>query len=123
VAEDLALENILGQLDEEQDQDNLLQIVGPSDYQVAASATDQQVTFPSGVTKLRFIAVMKVDSAAGVQLTFDNSANDPILVSPPTGTGLEGQMVLTTNATALYLDNPSSTAAVNLTLLMGFANA
>jgi len=123
VAEDLALENVLGQFSEEQDQDNLLLVSGPFDYELAAAATDVQIAFPGGVTNLRFLAVMKVTVATGLQITFDNSANDPFLISAPSGTGLEGQLVITTNASSLYIDNPSATTAVGFTMLMGFANS
>jgi hypothetical protein len=123
VAEDLALENILGQFSEEQDQDGLIQVSGPFDIEVAASVTDQQFIFPTGVTNLRFIAIMKVTVSTGIQITLDSAANDPFLVAPPTGTSLEGQLVMTTNATALYFDNPSSTTAVGFTALLGFANS
>lgn len=123
VSEDLAGERLLGQFDEEQNQDNLLKTVGPFDIQVGAGVTGQQVVFPGGVTTLRFLAIMKVDNENGVQVIFDNPANDPVLVKPPTGTSMEGQLVVTTSATALYLDNPDSAAAVNLSVMMGFANS
>jgi len=118
---DLAGENILGRFDEEQDSDNLLWTTGPEDMTVPAAAAATQIQFPIGATKLRFIAIMKVSALAGVNVIFNNPANDPILVSPPTGTGMEGQFFMTTNATALYVSNPSTTAEVSFSIMTGYA--
>lgn len=123
VSSDLAGEHVLGKFDEEQDSDNLLQTVGPFDINLAAAASGQQVNFPGGATTLRFLSIMKVDNENGVQVHFDGAANDPVLIKPPTGTGLEGQFFVTTSATSLYISNPDSTADVNLSLMMGLANS
>jgi len=121
VAEDLALENILGQFDEEQDSDNLVQLVGPVDITLPAGATGTQFNFPTGATVLRFLAIMGVDNSNGVEVLMDNAANYQFLVKPPIGSGMDGQLVATVSATALYFDNPDATSSVSFQLLAGFA--
>jgi len=122
VATDLALEHIRGQFNTEQNQDNLIKTVGPLDMQVGAGVSDLEVSFPGGVTTLRFLAIMDVDAPDGVQVLLNGATTDPLVVKPGTGTGLTGELVVTTTATSLHLTNPSSTTDVNLSLLMGFAN-
>lgn len=122
VATDLALEHIRGQFSTEQNQDNLIKTVGPLDFQVGAGVSDLQVDFPGGVTHLRFLAITDVDAPDGVQILLNGASSDPLVVKPGIGTGLTGELVVTTTATSLHLTNPSATADVNLSLLMGFAN-
>lgn len=122
VATDLAIEHIRGQFDTEQNQDNLVKTVGPMGVQVGAGVSNSQIVFPGGVTTLRFLAITDVDSADGVHVLLNGTGTDPVVVKPPIGTDLVGEMVVTTTATSLYLTNPSVTTDVNLSLLMGFAN-
>jgi len=123
ISEDLAGERVMGLFSEEQDQDNLSHTVGPTDMTVAAGAAAQQIDFPPGTTVLRFIAVMHVDSVEGVNLHFGAIGADPVLVAPPLGGSLEGQMVLTTNADSLFISNPSVASQVRLSMMLGFGVA
>jgi len=122
VWEDLAGEHDRGGFDEEQDNDNLTQVIAPYDVALPASASGTEIAFPPGAVKLRFISVMHVTNLNGVQVHFDNAANDPILIKPGIGSDQEGQFVLWTSADALYFSNPDSSSEVTFSLMLGFAD-
>jgi len=119
-AKDLALQIEIGKFDETQNSDDLTQIVPPVDVVLAADAAVAQYAFPTGAVTLRFIAIMDVDSTDGIEVVFDNIANDPVIVKPNPGSGMTGMFIATVGATALYFGNPNSSAAVNFRLMMGF---
>lgn len=125
VSTDLARENIVSNMELEDDQDQLLQFVGPYYVDVPASGSDQQVIFPPGVSNLRFVALVDVSTSSGLRIhtVAGAGSGEQILCIPPAETDGLGFAINTVNWTSLYLTNPSAAAAVAGKLYMGFADS
>jgi len=125
VAEDLARENVIGEVDLEANQDQLLMHYGPTSFKVAAGGSDQQVSFPVGAGKLRFLVIYDVDNPNGVRAHEVSGAatGEQVLIDPPSQVDATGFLITTCNWDALYLTNPDSDTAVTGKILMGFADS
>lgn len=123
VCTDLARENVIAQVSLEDDQDMLLHVDGPKYVTVAAGGSDQQVSFPTGATKLRFMVVYGVDNPSGIRIHEVSGAasGEQSLVVPPAETDGEGFLLQTVSWDSMYLTNPDSAAEVNAKILLGFA--
>ena len=118
---DLAGESKVGVINQEFDLDNMLYFLSPTDKLLPAGALAANYPITMLATYLRFIAVVEVSVATGINIHLNASGNDAILVKPSTGTNMEGFFVLTTSATSIFLSNPSSTADVQAQLMLGFS--
>jgi len=125
IAEDLARENVLGTVDLEANQDQLLMHYGPTSFKVAAGDSDQQIAFPVGAGKLRFLVVYDVDNPNGVRVheVAGAASGEQVLIDPPAEVDATGILITTCNWDALYLTNPDSGAEVEGKILMGFADS
>ena len=119
ITTDYARENEKGRVEVEQDMDLTPKIKSPTDLTLAASASATEVPKPLGATTIRWIAIHGVSESSGINLRIDGASNDPILIKPPDDNDTEGCFFVTTSATSVYIDNPSSTSEVSCTLAMG----
>lgn len=118
VALDRSLENVTSEIDFDQDDDTLtLFEVRP--VVLAAGATATEVVLPTGSSAARVVVVYDVDGSSGINVMLGGAGVDPILVKPPTGSDRVGMMVLTTDSASVHVSNPSATAEVRATLLIG----
>lgn len=110
-AKDLQLENIVTDFDIDTDID-LWEQSKLTDVELPASQPAIEITKPTGSAKIRAIFVYDVLASSGINLRLNGASNDPILVVPSGESGAVGIFALTTNATTLHVDNPSSSAEV-----------
>lgn len=117
--EDYARERITGQIEVEQNCDLMDYFKRPEHIKLAAGAAATLVPLPIGATTIRFIAIHNLTVASGVRLRFDGAANSPHLVYPPDDNATQAAFVSYCSHTSLYVDNPSSTDAVEFDLMLG----
>ena len=119
VTADRAREQIKGQMDFEQDDDLLTLFKGPVDMTLAADAAPAEFTLPTGAALVKFIAMYNVSTVGGVEVIFDNPANDAVIVSKPVGSGQYGYFLSSVTHSNVYLGNPTVGASVDCTVILG----